>query len=262
MGKVKTLGDKRRFSATLVQQQQMNHDVYRMVLSAPEIAAMIKPGQFLQLKTGRLMDPLLRRPISIADADDGEGTLQLVYRVVGEGTKYLAGLQQGAEIDILGPLGNGFTLQGERPLIVGGGMGIAPLLYLVRALCPKPVDVLLAGREASELFWIKLFAERCQAVHVTTDDGSLGTKGNALALLPQLLAQGQYDMLYTCGPDPMMEAVAKEAAKHGVPCQVSLERYMACGIGACLSCSCGAKDGSRKKVCTDGPVFWAEEVML
>ena len=256
------MADKRRFSATLIEQQQMNEDVFRMVLSAPEIAAIIKPGQFLQLKTGRLMDPLLRRPISIADADAGTGTLQLVYRVLGEGTKYLAGLQNGAGIDILGPLGNGFALQGERPLVVGGGMGIAPLLYLVKWLCPNPVDVLLAGREAKELFWTDLFAERCRAVHVTTDDGSLGRQGNALALLPELLAKGGYDMLYTCGPDPMMEAVAKAAAEHGVPCQVSLERYMACGIGACLSCSCGAKDGSRKKVCTDGPVFWAEEVML
>ena len=90
----------------------------------------------------------------------------------------------------------------------------------------------------------------------------MGRKGNALALLPELLASGEYDIVYTCGPDPMMKAVAAEAARHNLPCQVSLERYMACGIGACLSCSCAAKDGSRRKVCSDGPVFWAEEVEL
>ena len=256
------MAEKRRFAASVIEHQQMNDDVYRMVLSAPEIAKVIKPGQFLQLKTGRLMDQLLRRPISIADADANKGTLQLIYRVLGEGTKYLAELSKGAEIDILGPLGNGFTLQGKRPLAVGGGMGIAPLLYLVKNFCPTPVEVLLAGREAKELFWTDLFAASCHAVHVTTDDGSMGRKGNALALLPELLATGQYDIVYTCGPDPMMKAVAAEAARHNLPCQVSLERYMACGIGACLSCSCGAKDGTRKKVCKDGPVFWAEEVVL
>ena len=256
------MAEKRRVVAKVLAQQQMNDDVYRMVLSAPELAAVIKPGQFLQLKTGRQIDPLLRRPISIADADASKGELQLVYRVLGEGTKYLAGLSAGAEVDLLGPLGNGFTLQGNRPLLVGGGMGIAPLLYLVKAFCPTPTDVLLAGRESKELFWTSLFAESCHAVHVTTDDGSMGRKGNALALLPELLASGEYDIVYTCGPDPMMKAVAAEAARHNLPCQVSLERYMACGIGACLSCSCAAKDGSRRKVCSDGPVFWAEEVEL
>ena len=117
----------------------------------------------------------------------------------------------------------------------------------------------MGGRCADELFWTKLYEEYCPVMHLTTDDGSCGTKGTVMAVLPELLASGRYDALYVCGPVPMMKAVAEAAEKYGVKCQVSLEKYMACGLGACLSCSCSGI-GKRLKVCTDGPVFWAEEV--
>ena len=123
----------------------------------------------------------------------------------------------------------------------------------------KPIEILIGGRCEEELFWTELYEDICQNIHITTDDGSCGTKGTVIALLPQLLDSGKYDCIYVCGPVPMMKAVAEVAAAKKIKCQVSLEKYMACGLGACLSCSCSGI-GKRLKVCTDGPVFWAEEV--
>ena len=157
------------------------------------------------------------------------------------------------------PFGRGFDMNVQHPLIVGGGLGLAPLLFLASAFGKGKAEIVMGGRCADELFWTKLYEEYCPVMHLTTDDGSCGTKGTVMAVLPELLASGRYDALYVCGPVPMMKAVAEAAEKYGVKCQVSLEKYMACGLGACLSCSCSGI-GKRLKVCTDGPVFWAEEV--
>ena len=150
-------------------------------------------------------------------------------------------------------------MNAQHPLIVGGGLGLAPLLFLASAFGKGKAEIVMGGRCADELFWTKLYEEYCSVMHLTTDDGSCGTKGTVMAVLPELLASCRYDALYVCGPVPMMKAVAEAAEKYGVKCQVSLEKYMACGLGACLSCSCSGI-GKRLKVCTDGPVFWAEEV--
>jgi dihydroorotate dehydrogenase electron transfer subunit len=139
-------------------------------------------------------------------------------------------------------------------------MGIAPLVFLASALCPRPIEILMGGRTLQEMFWADIFSELCQKVHITTDDGTLGTRGFTLDMLPQVLEKGHYDMIYTCGPEVMMRGVAKLAQQFTVPCQVSLEEHMACGVGACLSCTCQASDGKRRKICSDGPVFWSEEV--
>ncbi len=244
--------------AKVLSNDLMGSDVYKISLDAPEISRQAKPGQFVEVKTGRLIDPLLRRPISIADVDGDK--LILMYRVVGPGTAWLAGCRPGDTVDVVGPLGNGFKLEAKKPLLVGGGIGIAPLVMLARLFCPTRVDVLLAGRCKDEMFWTKEFTASCEHTYITTDDGTLGAKGTALALLPELLASGRYDCVYTCGPGPMLRAVAKETLAQGVPCQISMEKYMSCGLGACLSCACSGTNGKRLKVCQNGPVFMADEV--
>lgn len=246
--------------ATIAVHERIAPGVYRLELDAPAITQSAQPGQFVHLKINELTAPLLRRPLSIAGVDKHSGRLILIYRVVGNGTALLAKASIGSELDCLGPLGQGFTLQGERPLLIGGGIGLAPLIYLAGELCPRPLEVVMGGRHSGELFWQSLFVASCNQVHITTDDGSAGTKGLTVDILPGLLATGQYDMLYTCGPEAMMARVARLAKEYRIPCQVSLEEYMACGIGGCLACTCASTDGKRRKVCTDGPVFWAQEV--
>ena len=252
---------KKIIEAKVVKQVEIGPQVYKTEVYVPELASITLPGQFAQLKVKGAQQPLLRRPISVADVDGDAKTLTFIYKVLGEGTQALSLVQVGEYLDIVGPLGNGFNLTAKKPLLVGGGLGIAPLIYLSRVFCGLNTEVLLAGRSAQELFWQDLFTATCKQIHITTDDGSLGVQGNALALLPELLASGKYDAVYTCGPVKMMQGVAKLAIEQGIPCQVSLEKYMACGIGACLSCSCATKSGKRVKVCTDGPVFPAEEVI-
>lgn len=243
----------------VLRQKRLASDVFALALAAPQIAGEARPGQFVQL--GVSGGVLLRRPLSIADAAAESGVLTLIYRVVGKGTALLAALPEGAALDCLGPLGHGFDLNCETPLLVGGGMGVAPLLLLAKRLGGK-ADILMGGRNAQELFWTEWFEGNVAQTFITTDDGSLGAKGFTVDLLPELLAKKAYDRVFVCGPQIMMEGVAKTAAAHGVPCQVSLEKRMACGIGACLSCTCESKDGGkRKKVCSDGPVFWAQEVL-
>lgn len=245
----------------VVSHTQISHDTYKLIVKDADLAAITVPGQFAQLKPAGALAPLLRRPISVADVDASAQTLTFIYRVIGLGTQALTQLPAGGMLDIIGPLGNGFSLNAKKALLVGGGVGIAPLIYLSRALCSGSTQVLLAGRSESELFWQPEFKNSCEKIHITTDDGSLGVKGNALALLPDLLASGEYDFVYTCGPAPMMQGVAALAEQHNIPCEVSLEKYMACGLGGCLSCSCATKSGKRVKVCTDGPVFPSTEVI-
>lgn len=248
--------------AQVIENRDIGTLVKELVLYAPEIAAQAVPGQFLHIRVANATyHPLLRRPLSISDVDAEAGTISTIYRIVGHGTACLATLSNSDLVDTMGPLGNGFTIQGKRPLLVGGGMGLAPLVCLAGALCPRPMEVLMGGRTEEEMFWVDMFTDMCSNLHITTDDGTLGSQGVTLDLLPDLLKTGNFDMIYTCGPHVMMDGVAKLAQEYQIPCQISLEEYMACGVGGCLSCTCATTDGSRKKVCTDGPVFWAEEVV-
>ncbi|MDR1701836.1 MAG: dihydroorotate dehydrogenase electron transfer subunit [Sporomusaceae bacterium] len=232
--------------------------VKKMTLTAPELASSARPGQFVHLQVAQNSQPLLRRPFSIANA--AGDTLTLIYRVVGVGTKLLAEAKPGALFPCMGTLGNGFQITGERPLLIGGGMGLAPLLFLAAKL--NSPTVILGGKTASELFWTDLYSGLTKNMHLATDDGSIGTKGFAAALLPQVLAAEKNDIIYACGPQPMLQAVAAIAQKSGIACQVSLEEHMACGVGACLSCTCADIVGNRRKICADGPVFDAREVVL
>ncbi|VBB06277.1 Hypothetical protein LUCI_1496 [Lucifera butyrica] len=240
----------------------IKNGVYELSFHMPHWAYDARPGQFVHIRIADSCQPLLRRPFSIAGTDAATGEVSVIYRVVGQGTSYLTQLKAGDFIDCLGPLGRPFDLECERPLLVGGGMGLAPLLFLARVLCPRPAEILMGGRTKEELFWTDRFATVCENIHITTDDGSLGQRGVTADVLPALLAAKQFDRIYTCGPHAMMQKVAQSARQLAISCQVSLEEPMACGLGACLSCTCEGQDGKRRKVCTDGPVFWSWEVVL
>ena len=246
-------------TAKVIGQRVLNSTTKLIEVYAPEIASQAVPGQFVNVQVCKNTAPLLRRPFGVAGVNKAKGSFTMIYRIIGEGTHILANVLPEDELSIVGPLGHGFDMAAQKPLLVGGGLGLAPLLYLAEGFGKGKTDILMGGRCQEDLFWTGMYAELSQEVFVTTDDGSMGTKGTVMALLPQLLAEGGYDCVYVCGPVPMMKAVAAACLEAGVKCQVSLEKYMACGLGACLSCSCQGI-GKRLKVCTDGPVFWAEEV--
>lgn len=249
------------YDTTIKEHIWLAPDVRLLVLHAPELAQQTKPGQFVHIRIGSTQDPLLRRPISICQADPETMSITLIYRIAGRGTQMLAEAKIGDMLDCLGPLGHGFSLNSERPLLVGGGMGLAPLVYLAQQLCPRRVSIVMGGRSKQELYWTDLFASLCDNIHITTNDGSLGRQGVTLDMLPELLADGGYDRIYACGPRPMLAGVVRAAQIYGIPCEVSLEEHMACGIGACLVCTCDTVAG-RKKVCSDGPVFPGEDIQF
>ena len=244
--------------AVIFQNRKVAEGMYEITLTAPTIAAIAKPGQFLHVQVSDAVAPLLRRPISIADV--AVDKIVLIYRTIGKGTEALSKRKAGETISLLGPLGRGFPtdkLEGKRTLLIGGGVGIAPLIYVANTVGCS--DILMGGRTKDDLFWTSYYGA-CEDIYVTTDDGSMGLKGFTVDALPQILAEKSYDAICTCGPEIMMKRVAEIAKEYQVPCYVSLEKHMACGLGACLSCTCEAKDGTRKKVCSHGPVFLAEEV--
>lgn len=244
--------------ANIISHEVIGNNVWKMIVSCPQIAKLAAPGMFVQVRIER-GGLLLRRPISLADVDQTKGTITLIYRIVGKGTAAMSDCKAGENINLLGPLGHGFDTTASHPLLVGGGMGIAPLLFLAKAYQGK-ADILMGGRNADEMFWPSFYASLVQDIFITTDDGSLGSKGFTVTLLPELLQKKSYDRIIVCGPEIMMRGIAALAEKAHIPCQVSLEKRMACGLGACLSCSIDTNDGQRKKVCKDGPVFWAKEV--
>ncbi|MDR0968325.1 MAG: dihydroorotate dehydrogenase electron transfer subunit [Holosporaceae bacterium] len=247
------------FDCSILENVRLATGVFKTTLDASAVCKTAKPGQFIHIKTGGEKFQLLRRPISIADVSGDR--LSIIYRVVGDGTRWLSERGEGELIDVMGPLGNGFELNAKKPLLVGGGIGIAPLLYLARAFGDSSSDVLLATRSEEETtYWLEMFSSFCSNVHIATNDGSLGTRGNALDILPNIA--GSCDAIYSCGPAPMLRAVSDFALKANIPCQLSLESHMACGLGVCLSCSCASSDGKRKKICVDGPVFKAGEIEL
>ena len=240
--------------------EAINANVKRMVIEAPQIAEAAQPGQFVHVKKPDSVN-FLRRPFSIADADRENGTITLIYRIVGKGTAEYAAMKVGEAFSILGPIGNGFALKDGRPLLIGGGVGIAPLIYLSRQLKDQKPILLIGGKNKDEVFWEKYLQEFADKIYITTDDGSVGFKGFTVQLLPQILAENNIEHIYPCGPNIMMEGVAKLAHEHDIDCQVSLEKRMACGIGVCLGCTFEDKlTGKRRKVCTEGPVFASKEV--
>ena len=251
----------KKVNAVIHSQEKLAEGIYSMWLDAPEMAEAAVPGQFIAVYTN---DPskLLPRPISICEADKENGRLRIVYRIAGAGTKEFSECKAGDTLDIMGPLGNGFPLKKKKAFLIGGGIGIPPMLELAKQLdCEK--SIVLGYRD--ELFLNDEF-EAYGKVYLATEDGSAGTKGNVLDAVKACGIEG--DILFACGPTPMLRAIKQYAKENGLECYLSLEEKMACGIGACLACVCKSTqvdDHSKvhnKRVCKEGPVFNAEEVEL
>lgn len=254
-------------NAQVISQRQLSDAEFMLILHAPKIVAEAQPGQFVTLQTSQQIQPLLRRPISIHDVDRKKGELWLYYHVVGTGTELMSQLQPGESISLLGPLGQGFdvAITDSTVCVVGGGIGQAPLRYLTRVLQEQgnTVIAIMGARDAQGLTALDYYQEHDITLKLCTEDGSLGQKGFVTEQMTDLAAQG-VSRIYTCGPKPMLRAVKQLAMEQGISCQVSLEEKMACGIGVCLGCTCKSADPEAvyPKVCTHGPVFWAQEVDL
>lgn len=250
---------KKTYKCELILKTELCPGIFDFVVKAPEIADAANIGQFLHITCGG--STLLRRPISICDF--GEGFVRFAFQVKGEGTKELAKREVGDMIDIMGPLGHGFNVEpGKKSVVIGGGIGVFPLLKLAR----ETEGAVFLGFRTKDL--VVLEDDYLQAhnnVTICTDDGSYGYDGFAIAAMGEYLLDNEVDVIYCCGPTPMLKAVKQIAEYRNIPCQLSLEQRMGCGIGACLTCVCETKDqgmGKYKQVCTCGPVFDSKEVVL
>ncbi|MBM7624280.1 dihydroorotate dehydrogenase electron transfer subunit [Sporohalobacter salinus] len=261
----------KQIEGEILANKQLNESDYRLVLSLPELVDEIKSGQFLHVKCGPGLDPLLRRPISVHQYNQDRGEIVLLYRVFGKGTKQLAKREAGKKLDVMGPLGNGFDLTEleNKILVVGGGIGFAPLMALVEKLVElnKEVMVLLGARRKEQLLCTDKLEKLSVGLKVATNDGSAGQKGYVTRLVEQELDKDKYEQVFACGPTPMLKAMQSLVNTKDIEIQVSLEERMGCGTGACLSCVCKVKvendEGFEyRKACTDGPVFEASEVIL
>ena len=250
---------------TVVEMTQLDASTWWMVLEIGKLVEQhgLRGGQFLHIKCGD--GQLLRRPISVAITqwDNLEDLATLIFEVRGEGTRWLSQRKVGDKLDVLGPLGNGFTVsQDGRYLLVGGGIGVPPLMEYAES--PKWSKVAVLGfrtRDKAFPAIVSRFEENCEQACPCTDDGTLGYHGFVDGKLREILAKDKpFTGILACGPRPMLKSVAAVAAVFGIPCQVSMEERMACGVGACLGCAIRMKDGTMRHVCKDGPVFRAEEV--
>jgi dihydroorotate dehydrogenase electron transfer subunit len=246
----------------VVANERLAPGVGLLTLRAPLIRERVAPGQFVHLRIARDADFILRRPFSVhGTTHDG---IRILYQILGRGTLALAEKRAGDEMDALGPLGTGFRIPAgiAHALVVGGGLGAAPLAMLAEVLAERGVAVTVAlGAPTHErLLALDRFEVVARELLLATDDGSRGQRGFVTTLVEGALASTKPDVTYVCGPEPMARIVATQCARGGVPCQVSLERLMACGVGACLSCVVETTRG-LKRACCDGPVFDAEEVV-
>ena len=260
------MADRKKENAVVVLQEQIADGIFSMWLHT-DAAATAKPGQFISMYTSD-GTKLLPRPISICEIDKENGRLRVVYRVTGEntGTEQFSKLQEGDTIPVIGPLGNGFPLEkseGKKAFLMGGGIGVPPILELAKQLtCEKQIVV---GYRDKHTFLKEQF-EQNGDVYISTEDGSVGTKGNVMNAIAEhgLTA----DIIYACGPTPMLRAIKNYAEENGIECYISLEERMACGIGACLACVCKSKDKDHhtnvhnKRICKEGPVFLSTEVEI
>ena len=260
-----------KMTAVVTGQEQLTEDIFDMRIQAARIAEDAVPGQFVSLYT-KDGARLLPRPISLCGIDREAGELRMVYRIAGAGTKEFSKLKAGDTIDVLGPLGNGFPVEpGKKAFLIGGGIGIPPMLELAKALHELNKDEednlvqSVLGYRDSQMF-LKDEFEAYGPVYAATEDGSFGTSGNVLdAIREQGLTA---DVIYACGPTPMLRALKAYAAEKGLECWLSLEEKMACGVGACLACVCRSKEVDdhsqvhNKRICKDGPVFRADEIEL
>jgi dihydroorotate dehydrogenase electron transfer subunit len=258
--------------AVVVDQSSLGNGIYDITLKTDKIAKAAKAGQFVSVYSND-KSKLLPRPISLCGINRDDDTIRLVYRVTGEGTgtEEFSKLVRGDKVRILGPLGNGFTVQpGKKAFLIGGGIGVPPMLQLAKdinagidnAVCDMNI---VMGYRDENTFLLDEFKEQA-ASFVATEDGSVGTKGNVIDAIKENALEA--DVIYACGPMPMLRALKAYAAEHDMDCFISMEERMACGIGACLACVCKTKDKdahsnvNNKRICKEGPVFDAKEVEL
>mgnify|MGYP004458725553 CR=1 FL=1 len=249
--------------AKVISQECIGTGVYSMWIET-KAAQTAVAGQFVSVYC-KDKTKLLPRPISICQIDKEKGRLRIVYRVVGGGTEEMSSYSAGDDISLIGPLGNGFMQrEGKKAILIGGGIGIPPMVGLAEALKDKAEVSVVAGYR-DELFLTKEL-ENAGKLYIATEDGSTGTKGTVIDAIKEQSVEG--DVIYACGPTPMLKAIKEYALANNIECQLSLEERMACGIGACLACVCQSKDKdahsnvNNKRICKDGPVFLAEEVEL
>ena len=248
-------------TATVLEQTEIAPEIFSLWLQTNYIASDAKPGQFVALYSED-KSRLLPRPISICEIEQDQNRLRLVYRIAGCGTKEFAGLTAGDAIRLVGPLGNGFQDIGKKALLVGGGIGIPPMLEFAKQMTSEK-EILLGVRDRA--FMLDDFQKQGR-VYLSSDTGACGVKGTVIdAILENNL---QPEVIYACGPTPMLAALKEYAQQHHIPCYISMEEKMACGIGACLACVCKttSKDEHtnvhNKRICKEGPVFLADEVIL
>lgn len=262
----------------VVKQDLLGPDVYRMTLEYPFPEKPVVPGQFFMVRVGRELDPLLRRPLSVHEIDTNHSPplLKFLYQVVGRGTSILSRLCPGGEIDILGPLGNGFSLlpELEEAILIAGGMGVAPFSGLTRMIRRDHpacrITAFIGGKTAADIYTVEDLSRLGVKVQAVTEDGSLGIRGLVTEALDGHLSGTNTEkrQIFACGPLGMMQRTAQLAERHGTPCQVSLDKAMACGVGACRGCVVPVKDSAAseeyhyKTVCRDGPVFDAKTLLF
>lgn len=257
---------RKRETVTVVSQEQLADGIFSMWIET-EAAKTARPGQFISMYTND-GSKLLPRPISICEIDTETSKLRVVYRVTAEktGTEQFSKMKAGDTLPIIGPLGNGFPLEagkGKRAFLIGGGIGVPPILELAKQLdCEKQI---IMGYRDADTFLKEQFEEN-GTVYISTEDGSVGTKGNVMDAIRENGLEA--DIIYACGPTPMLRAIKQYAEEQGIECYISLEERMACGIGACLACVCQSKEKdhhsnvNNKRICKDGPVFLSTEVEI
>ncbi len=267
-----------QFKTMVISNAEVSPGYFRMRLTAPQEFAQAKPGQFVMVRVRDAVDPLLRRPFGIFDLGTFESEypgawpqiyFEILYRVVGKGTAMLSTLHHGDHLDILGPLGTGFTPAGPdtETILVGGGVGLAPLYYLAKEVVKSGrIRLFVGGKTQEDILCITEFERLGVETYVATDDGTLGASGLVTEVMERhLKGDVPSKAIFACGPMPMLKAVAEIARREAIPCQVSLEAYMACGMGACLGCVVKGRDHGEhtpdyRCVCKDGPVFDFQEL--
>ena len=258
---------KQKENAVVHSQEQLADGIYSMWINT-EAAKDAKPGQFISMYTND-GGKLLPRPISLCEIDKENGRLRVVYRVTGPktGTEEFSKLKAGDIIPVIGPLGNGFPYEkaeGKKVFLMGGGIGVPPILELAKQMDCEKKQIVVGYRDAQT--FLKEEFEQNGELYISTEDGSVGTKGNVMDAIRENALEA--DMIYACGPTPMLRAIKQYAEENGIECYISLEERMACGIGACLACVCKSKEKdahsnvNNKRICKDGPVFLSTEVEI
>jgi dihydroorotate dehydrogenase electron transfer subunit len=253
----------KRLEAKILSNEKIQEEFYRISAASSYLAKKSKPGQFVEVKCSAGSDPLLRRPLGVHRIRGN--SVELLYKVIGKGTEALSHMKKGDILDVIGPLGNGFAIrENAGAILVAGGHGVAPLLFLAEQLMRtrRHVQVFIGAKTKKHVLCAKEFKQIGCELSIATEDGSMGHKGFVTDLLRKNLATGnrQPATIYACGPVGMLRAVSEIAQKRGVACQVSLEEKMACGVGVCLGCPVKIKGQGYKMVCKDGPVFNAGDV--